>query len=86
MTYRFTSRSTNPGDYRWINYFFAGIATTGDVRDTIDRGDGITGVLDVPSTTNVLDGVVFDNSTQTGVIIFPSEDDVRDGVNFGIPS
>lgn len=37
-----------------------------DVRLGVDRGDGITGQLDLPAASDVKLGVVFDNTFQTG--------------------
>ncbi len=86
MVYRFTSRSITPGDSRWINYFFAGIANSGDVRVGVDRGDGITGILatgDYPVASDVRDGVVYASNELTGTIVLPLVGDVRFSIEYG---
>lgn len=82
MAYRFTARSTTPGEYRWVTGFFGGIVDSGNVISGIDRGDGILGIYDSPSINDVRDNVVYGNDAYTGILNLPSINDVLDDVIF----
>ncbi len=86
MTYRFTIRSITPDDYRWVTGFFGGTPSSGDVRDGIDTGDGITGVLDIPPITEVVSGIIFDNYGATGIFVVPTISQVESGIIYGANS
>ena len=58
-------------------------AVVTDVRSGVNRGDGSTGTLDLPSTADVQEGVVFDNTTKTGTLVIPVEANVKSGVTYG---
>jgi len=57
-----------------------------DVRFGVDRGDGSTGTLDLPSVNDVQNGVQFDNTTKEGVFVSPAETNVKTGITYGATS
>jgi len=84
--FRFTARSTTPGEYRWKTYFFGGIVDGGNVISGVDRGDGVLGNNVLPGIENVRDDTTFgaNNTQYTGLIVLPLEKDVRLGVDYDI--
>jgi hypothetical protein len=57
-------------------------ASASNVRDGVNRGDGVPGTLVVPSAANVLETVVFDNGT-TGTAKLPAADKVLVNTVYG---
>lgn len=62
-------------------------AAAGDIRNGINRGDGVTGTLTLPTAGQVITGVSFGAGgtefSGTYVCNLPADTDVRSGVNFG---
>lgn len=58
-------------------------ADASDVRNGVDRGDGVDGTLDLPSVNNVRDGITFDGVTKEGNLGLPAEANVKSGIQYG---
>lgn len=59
MAYRFTARSTTPGEYRLASGVLGQLIALGDIQEGVNRGDGGIGTFAVPDEDEVDAGVGF---------------------------
>jgi len=70
MSYRFTARSTTPGEYRFASGVLANLIALGDIQQGVNRGDGGVGTFAVPAVADVESGVSYgaDGTEFTGTL------------------